>query len=74
MNLEDQALFLEETESPRHHFTELISSREPAELHVENGNAVDLSARREARPARGEEGLSEEVSSSHGRREGTGRS
>lgn len=66
VNLEDQSLLLEETELYCHDFTELVSSREPAELEVEERDAVDVPARRYARAASGEERLTEEVSSSHG--------
>jgi hypothetical protein len=46
VDLEVQALLLEEPETARHHLTELIASSEPAELHVEDGDAVDVAPRR----------------------------
>jgi hypothetical protein len=64
VDLEAQALFPEVPEPPCHHFAKLVSSGEPAELQVEDGSAVDVSAGRKAGAAGGEEGLTEEVSSS----------
>ena len=66
VDLEVHALFLEEPESLCDHFSELVSSGEPAELQIEDGNAVDVTARRKAGAAGGQEGLPEEVPSSHG--------
>ncbi len=66
MNLENEAFLLEKTEAPRHDLAELVSSGEPAELEIEEGHAIDVPARGHAGAARGEERLTEEVSSSHG--------
>jgi hypothetical protein len=66
VNLENETLLLEKAEAPRHDLAKLVSSGEPAELEIEEGHAVDVPARGYAGAERGEERLTEEVSSSHG--------
>lgn len=70
VDLDVQSLVGEEAEPSRDHFAELVSSREPAELHVEDGKAVHFPPRGEAGAAGGEEGMTEELASSHAGGEG----
>jgi hypothetical protein len=65
VDLEVQALFHEEPEPLCDHFSELVSSREPAELQVEDGQAVDVATRgdtaAERKSASGDDGPTEKL-------------